>query len=85
LRREEAGAREQLAGHAGRRGWWNRCVQQAGDVAGEQVDLEVDRVADGALAEGGDGEGVRDEADGEAGVVDVVDREADAVDAGTSP
>src|SRR5690606_17130816 len=55
--------------------------EQAGDVAGEQVDLEVERVADGALTQRGRRERVRDQADGEAARVDGVDGEANPVDA----
>jgi hypothetical protein len=44
--REVAGAREGLAGHARRRPAQVFELEQARDVAGQQVDLEVERVAD---------------------------------------
>ena len=50
------------------------------DVLGDDVDLEVDRVAGALAAQGGDLGGVRDDGDGEAVVVDGGHGEADAVD-----
>ena len=54
--------------------------QQALDVLGDDVDLEVHGVARALAAEGGDLGGVRDDGDGEAVVGGVDDGEADAVD-----
>jgi hypothetical protein len=55
-------------------------LQLAFDVLGEDVGLDVDAVADLAVAEGGDGKGMRDERDAEAAGIDVDQREADAID-----
>lgn len=57
-------------------------LKQARDVAGQLVDLEVERVADDAFAHGGDSESVRYETYREAANVDGIDRKADAVEAG---
>ena len=67
--------------------WWiggggavGRAGEEPLDVLREDVDLEVDGVADGALPEGREGEGGGDERDAEGVVGDGRDGEADAVD-----
>src|SRR5207342_2313876 len=55
--------------------------EQAFDVAGEHVDFQVDCIARLRVGEGGVREGVRDERDFEAAVIDGVDREAHAIHA----
>ena len=54
--------------------------EQALDVLGDDVDLEVHEVAGALVAEGRDLRGVRDDGDGEAVVAAVDDGQADAVD-----
>ena len=64
---------------------WGSCggrvaAEQLLDVLGDDVGLEVDQVADAAAAERRTGEGLGDQADGEAGLAGLDDGEADAVD-----